>query len=583
LILAALALLLASAPAGEAAGPNLFVRAKDSFNHGDHEEAASLCWKYISESEPSDEKYESAQFFLARSMQELKIFHGAVEYYFQVANNRRNPELLSRTIKALEAINLAHPFDEGLIIRDLIGDTDFGDLHGELSDFIHYWQGVTNLRRGLGAWASERLSKINRRGYYFFSSLYLASIRLLHPATDADKREAVTSFAGLFGGLDLGAALEAMRRRGEGDTKLVYAIKALINDDNTINVSFSKLPKGWEVELAVLGLARTVAETRALLVRAKNTDPDSLVMPLSYLVQIAGMPIYRQSIRFEERAAAVKAVADKYDAVRRVRGKALHALARLLYEQRRYVAAYVTLGKIPRGTERVSEILLERAWSKFKAGDHHRAMGLLYALDAPVFRSLFAPEKFILRGLIYKRFCHFRAAKMAVRRFKKTYGKTMLRIRQGVPIAKIEQIKKAAQRRGQSKKLFRFLLSLRQEQAAHQKIELWHKGGLSRHLGGLYKQKIIQIKEDLKRAMAVSAKEIAQELLKAEEQVNLLEYEVGQAIFQRVSDAAAKGQARKRAAKIPLSSRRIYYPFVGEYWTGELPYYKFNIEDRCVD
>ena len=40
---------------------------------------------------------------------------------------------------------------------------------------------------------------------------------------------------------------------------------------------------------------------------------------------------------------------------------------------------------------------------------------------------------------------------------------------------------------------------------------------------------------------------------------------------------------RKRAAKVPISSERVYYRFSGEYWTDELPHYKFNIEDRCVD
>jgi hypothetical protein len=83
--------------------------------------------------------------------------------------------------------------------------------------------------------------------------------------------------------------------------------------------------------------------------------------------------------------------------------------------------------------------------------------------------------------------------------------------------------------------------------------------------------------------MGASTKEVAEDMLDAEEQINLLEYEVGQAIFQRVSDAGSQTALRKQAAKIPLSSERVYYRFSGEYWTDELPNYKFNIEDRCVD
>jgi hypothetical protein len=568
----------------EAAAAKLFARAKDAFGRGKYVEAARLCWKFTSRTKPGAEKYESAQFFLAQSLEKLRFYHGAVEYYFQVANNRRTPELLPRTIRALEAIALSQPFDEGMIIRDLIGDTDFGDLPGDLSDFVYYWQGMTNLERGLGAWSSERFQKVGPRGYYYFTTLYVAAVRLLHPGKPEAKEEAVTSFAHLFGGLDLGAALEAMRRRGEGDSKMGYAVKALINEDNAVNVRYDKLPKGWPIHLAMLGLARVAAETEILLQRAKNTDEEALGLPLSYNVEIGGMPVYRRAIRFEERAPAIKAVASRYDSVRRINGKALHSLSRLLYEQRQFAGAYSTLGKIPKGTELSSEILLERAWSKYKAGNAHRAMGLLYALDAPVYRKLFAPEKYILRALIYRRFCHYRASKLAARKFRILHDEALRQIRAGVPLEEIDRVREPALRRVQSRKLFLFLRSLRWEREALKKWDdEWGPGGLYKHLRKLYRQKVRQIKAELKSSMEESTAEVAEEMLRAEEQVNLLEYEVGQAIFQRVSESAIAGVVRKKAAKVPISSERVYYIFGGEYWTDELPHYKFNIEDRCVD
>jgi hypothetical protein len=569
----------------KAVSAKVFARAKDAFSRKDYVQAARLCWKYIAGNKPGAPKYESAQFFLAQALEKLGYYHGAVEYYFQVANNRRTPELLPRTIKALEAIALTQPFDEGMIIRDLIGDTDFGNLPDDLADFVHYWQGMTNLRRGLAAWSSERFNKINRRGFYFYKALYVAAIRLIHPATGQDKEEAVTSFARLFGSLDLGSALEAMRRRGEGDSKLGYALKALINEDNAINVRFNRLPKGWEIHLAMLGLARVEAETEILLQRAKNTDEETLGLPISYNVTIGGMPIYRRAIRFENRGPAIKAVAARQDSVKRVRGQALHSLARLLYEQKQFAAAYTTLGRIPAHTELSSEVLLERAWSKFKAGNPHRAMGLLYALDAPVFKNLFAPEKYILRALIYRRFCHFRAAKLAARKFRAAFGEALRDIRHGKRLLKIDRVREPALRRTQSRKLFLFLRLLRRERRAlkdYDDDDEWRGVGLYIHLRQLYRQKIRQVKADLKRSLKESMAEVAEEMLHAEEQVNLLEYEVGQAIFQRVSEESAT-TLRKRAAKVPISSERVYYRFGGEYWTDELPHYKFNITDRCVD
>ena len=574
---------LVSMPArGES--PKLFALAKDAFSRGQFVEAANLCWKYIATSKPGAEKYESAQFFLASSLEQLGFNHAAVEYYFQVANTRQTPELLPRAMKALEAIILEHPFDEGLILRDLVGDTDFGDLPGELADFAYYWQALTNLERNLDAWASERFNKISRKGYYFFTALYTASIRLLRQEDSARQKESVVSFAHLFGALDLSSALEALRRKGEVDSKLAYSLKALLNDDGLINVRFDKLPKGWAVELGMLGLSRVAAESGVLLSRAKSTDEESFGLPLSYQVQIGGMPIYTRAISFDERGPAIKAVAGRYKAIRGIRGKALHSLARLLFEQKQYAAAYTTLGNIPKNTELSSEILLERGWSKYKAGDPHRAMGLLYALDAPVFRRLFAPEKYVLRGLIYRRFCHFRAAKLAARKFRQEFGETLLEIREGKPLTDIKQIREASLRRVQSRKLHLFARSLRMEIDALGKwTEEWEKGGLLKNLKRVYQQKQEQIKGDLAQSLQASAREVAEEMLDAEEQVNLLEYEVGQAIFQRLSESASLTQARKRAAKVPISSERTYYRFGGEYWTLELPHYKFNIEDRCVD
>ena len=490
--------------------------------------------------------------------------------------------MLPRAVKALEGLNLRHPIDRGLILRDLIGDTDFGDLPGDIADFVNYWQAVTNLRRGLHVWASERLAKLSRRGYYYFLGLYTASVRMLRPTTDLGSREAVKSFAKMFGPLDLGAALEALRRRGEADSKLAYALKSLLDKDNNVKVAYDSLPKGWQVELAMLGLARAAAETESLLKRAKETDEEELGKPFAYVVNIGGLPIYRRAPRFEERAPAIKAVAARVDAVRKIHGKALHSLARLLYEQKRFAAAYETLGKVPRKTELGSEILLERAWSKFKAGDAHRAMGLLYALDAPIYGKLFAPEKFVLRGLIYRRFCHFRAAKIAARGFRLQYAETLRKIRRGIALDKIPKIRKAAIRRVQSRHLFLFLRALRGERKGIRDQDEWGKGGLQKELRRLYARKVLQIKAEFGRSLERSTREVAEEMLTAEEQVNLLEYEVGQAIFQRVKTSAA-GAARKRAAKVPLSSERVYYRFNGEYWTDELPRYKFNIEDRCVD
>lgn len=561
-----------------------FARCKEADATGQYAQAADFCSRFLKTAGKSAEKYESAQFFLANALDRLGLHHGAVEYYFQVANTRRTPELLPRAVRALEQLYLSRPIDEDMILRDLIGETDFGELPDELNDFVHYWQGLTNLFRGLDEWANERFTRLNRRGYYYYLAIYASGVRLLHADPVAQQRFAVRSFADLFGAPDLAAALESLRRRGESDAKLTLALKALINDDGAIDVRFERLPQGWEVELALLAFGRVAAETDVLLQRARQTDEDELGRPFAYEVEVGGIPIYRHAPRFEDRVDLIRAVAARPRAVRKLRGLALHSLSRLLYEQQRYSAAYDTLLQVPPGTELSSEILLERAWAKYRAGDPHRAMGLLYALDAPIYRGLFAPEKFVLRGLLYRRFCHFRAAKLAARRFRVEYDQALQQIRDGVPLTQIRAVREAALRRGETRRRYIFGRTLRTELKRIEGYrEAWQAGGLYAALRHVYQQKLEQVRAELAHDLEASTRAVAEDMLATQEQVNLLEYEVAQALFERVSEGAGAAVLRKRTPPVPSSSARVYYRFMEEYWTDELPFYKFNIEDRCVE
>ena len=119
--LAAVALLLGlllGAPARADEG-KLFAQAKDAFGRNEYLQTVSLCWRYLQSAKPGAGKVESAQFFLAAALEKLGYNHGAVEYYFQVANARQNPELLPRALRALEAISLEKPFDERLVRVDV--------------------------------------------------------------------------------------------------------------------------------------------------------------------------------------------------------------------------------------------------------------------------------------------------------------------------------------------------------------------------------------------------------------------------------------------------------------------------------
>lgn len=556
--------------------------AKEALANGEYHKAVARAWKSLKTAKPGGEAEEQARYVVGAGLEHSGFDYAAAYYYHLVAISRQAPELLPHAIRGLERIVRRLPAEDPALLVDLLGGSELGSLPAELADFVYYWQGLFNLRQGLDRWANERFARVSRAGYYAFATLYANSVRLLAPGNDKAHRLAVECFARRFGPTELHSALESLRRRGESDSRLLLTLKALIDEDGKVQVRYEALPKGWRIELAMLGFARVAAESGVLLQRSKETDEEELGRLFSYRVEIGGIPIYTRAPRFEDRAPLIKAVAKNSDDVRRIRGMALHSLGRLLFERKRFAAAYDTLGQIPSGTEPPADVLLERAWSKFKAGDPHRAMGLVFALDAPAFRDLFAPERYVLRGLIFRRFCHYRAARLAARRFFADYGKALARLRAGRPVAKIAQVRRAVLARGRGSELYRFVLRAERERSRIDQAQFkdWPKSA-RKHISSIYGRKLRVLKRELERVVDARSKIVAEEMLAVEEQANLLEYEVGQAIFQRLNDSGS-WRGRRKAPKVPVSSRRTYYRFDGEYWTDELPSYKFNIDDRCV-
>jgi hypothetical protein len=275
-----------------------------------------------------------------------------------------------------------------------------------------------------------------------------------------------------------------------------------------------------------------------------------------------------------------------------LRARALHSRARLLYDQGKWAEAYADLDRIDVRYEAGGEILLEKAWSKFRARDFRTALGLLHALGAPSYVDRFAPERYLLRSLIFSKFCHFRAAKRSIEMFRSRFDKEISALRAGTAPEAIPELAAAAYERNATTgagaaHALRVRLSL--ERQAVGRVATWGDAGtvgtLNHFLRGLYDTKLRAARYREDQLLRPAAEQVATELLNANEQMNLLEYEVGLGIYRRVGRDARGADAwsdRKRAA-IPRVSEKIYLHFDGEYWSDELPDMQFFIEDRCVD
>ncbi|MBI2374607.1 MAG: hypothetical protein HYV07_11485 [Deltaproteobacteria bacterium] len=259
--------------------------------------------------------------------------------------------------------------------------------------------------------------------------------------------------------------------------------------------------------------------------------------------------------------------------------------ARLLYERGQYqeaIEAYRASGATLDTS--AGDLLLERAWAHFGRGQDHDAMGLLYALAAPSNVGLFLPEQYLLRGLIYQRFCHFLASKSAIRDFRKRYAEELDALANGIEPTEIPGIRDAANKLPSVVPLHELLERVKEERERLPSLEgSLEDGGLFGHLVQLYAALESRTQLRYGRAFTLGAQLAAERLLEAQEQSDLLEYEVGVSIFKPIAQDPKDVRLRTPAEEVPSSGPLTYYAFDDEFWTDELENMRFLIQDRCVE
>jgi hypothetical protein len=267
---------------------------------------------------------------------------------------------------------------------------------------------------------------------------------------------------------------------------------------------------------------------------------------------------------------------------REARNDAMLAVARLRYEAGDFPGALeaynlVKLGPLEPGR---AALYLEEAWTRYQLGQVHAAMGLLTTLDAPSFREEFLPDKFLLKALIYRDLCHYLPAKRSAKELTRRYAESLDAVRERDDLTRDGRLLRAASARGSTQRARRFLesLELEGEQLGR------YAGTFGERMFG-YMTRVY----DLARAEAVrvyqrrlqdSVRVEADKLLRAAEQVRLMEYEVGLKLYERV----------KKGSKLvglieeePLKASQVSFKFADEYWNDELRTYRFSLKSRCIE
>lgn len=134
-----------------------------AFRAGRYRSAAEKLWHYLAGNDQAADQYEWAELYLGRSLLELGMSHGAVEYFYNVAKERKRPELLPEALRQLERIIATRPHDRELLQKDLLGGgADLGALPSDVKAFVAYYQGRMDLLDGRDRWAARHFEMLER-------------------------------------------------------------------------------------------------------------------------------------------------------------------------------------------------------------------------------------------------------------------------------------------------------------------------------------------------------------------------------------------------------------------------------------
>lgn len=275
-------------------------------------------------------------------------------------------------------------------------------------------------------------------------------------------------------------------------------------------------------------------------------------------------------------------LSDDEKLTREARNEAALAVARLRYEKKDFTGALDAYGKVklPQLDPGRASLYLEEAWTRYKLGDLRASLGILTTLDAPSFRDEFMPDKYLLRALIFRDLCHYLPAKRAAKELTRRYADSLESVRNREDLSQDARLRRAANAHGGTQRAAKFVTVLDLEGERLGRYAGSFGDRLFGHLTRLYDLSHAEAVRVYDARLQEAVRQEADTLLRAAEQVRLMEYEVGLKLYERVKKGAQVVAAEEEEL---LSPAQVAFKFDNEYWNDELKSYRVRIESRCIE
>lgn len=254
--------------------------------------------------------------------------------------------------------------------------------------------------------------------------------------------------------------------------------------------------------------------------------------------------------------------------------------------------------RVPVGSEYWLDSLFEQSWALFLAGENDRALGRIHALQSPFFEGAYYPEAHVLRAVVLFQHCHLDEAEASVRGFHgrfdpvladmrallerhptATDGFELLRRVRAGDADLSPRIAAVVRSSFEDRELLRHLAQVRS--VAAEEVRVASMGGeparasLSARLGQ-------ELAVDAALTIDTTGELVRYRLMRLVDHLQERMNEVD-AVDLEIQTERRVGHVPGEGAPIRIVADQEHqvWPFDGEYWRDELPYYRAAISNRC--
>lgn len=286
-------------------------------------------------------------------------------------------------------------------------------------------------------------------------------------------------------------------------------------------------------------------------------------------------------------------------------------LARIAYEAENHDAAIFYYKKVPGTSPRAGTVFYELAWTYLMKGDYSRALGAFHAIRSPYFRDSFIPELWILEARVYGDLCYYDKASKALEMFDREIAIHQVPLRrfmdaqpslEGYYYAFLKSVNapddKSLPREltlpvmanVEFYNLYRTIRQIEKETTMIRayadvlgdfasemlaRLDVLHKDNVVRC--GVTVQRILKgVEADIERSQ-IHQTEIQVDISGAEIDALNQELRVLSGEEEVVQDTKA------RRSDIVIGGDTEVWPFKGEYWLDEVPYFRSSLVSKCVE